>query len=269
MKQSLPDILQKILAVKREEIAALKAGGKGEPNTAKPDQDLAPRGFLRALRESPLVPVVAEVKRRSPSEGALAREVDPARQAMRYQKGGAACMSVLADARFFGGSLEDMALARSAVGLPVLCKDFILDDIQLKRARAFGADAVLLIAAALEDLELRDLYQAARGRGMDVLLEVHRPGELDRVLNLNPRLLGVNNRDLRTLTVNPEHCLELRKLVPKGITLVAESGVSDQKQIRRLQQGGMDAFLIGTSLMKSPDPTALLASFTGKELYQW
>ena len=266
MKTDLPDILQKILAKKREEIAELKSPGSVSPEADLPEMELAPRGFLRALRECPLVPVIAEVKRRSPSAGELAREVNPAGQALSYQKGGAACMSVLADAPFFGGSLEDLALARSAVDLPVLCKDFILDEIQIRRARAFGADAVLLIAAALEPSELRDLYQTARGLGLDVLLEVHQPGELDRALALNPRLMGVNNRDLRTLTVDPEHCLELRKLVPEHITLVAESGVSGPEQISLLRRGGMNAFLIGTSLMKSPDPATLLASFTGKGL---
>ena len=266
MSNFLPDILQKILTEKRKEIAELKTSGNRREVSVPPGMDLAPRGFLRALRECPLVPVIAEVKRRSPSAGALAAKVDPAAQAKCYQKGGAACMSVLADSRFFGGSLADMALARSAVNLPVICKDFILDQVQIELARSHGADAVLLIAAALEPGQLKDLYQTARGLDIDVLLEVHEPDELDKALAVNPRLLGVNNRDLRTLTVNPDHCLQFRRLVSREMTLVAESGVSNPVQIRKLRRGGMDAFLIGTSLMKSSNPTTLLASFTGKEL---
>jgi len=251
-------VLARILEAKREEVAALKAarplaGLRREAEAAPPA-----RPFLGALRGHPRVPVIAEIKRRSPSRGELAPGEGVQARARAYQAGGAAALSVLTDMPFFGGSLEDLAAARQAVDLPALRKDFIIDPAQIYEARAAGADAVLLIAASLEAPLLAELYHLAKGLGLDVLIEVHKAEELEPVLALDPPLVGINNRDLKTLAVRLDTSLELRRLIPAGITVVAESGIDGPEQVRGLRAAGLDAFLVGTSLMLAPDPAATL-----------
>ncbi|RJX34853.1 MAG: indole-3-glycerol phosphate synthase TrpC [Desulfarculus sp.] len=252
----MPDVLRRILEHKRLEAAAL--AGRAAELRRLAEEAPPPRDFLAALRARPGRAVIAEIKRASPSAGRLAAEVDPASRAVRYQAGGAAALSVLTDGPFFQGSLTDLRQARAAVGLPVLRKDFIIASAQLYEARAAGADAVLLIAAALEPGQLRDLYQQARELGLAVLPEVHEEVELEPVLALGPALVGVNNRDLRSLQVDLNASLRLRPLIPASTTVVAESGISGPEQAARLRAGGLDAFLVGSHLMRAPDPAAAL-----------
>lgn len=256
MARSLPDVLRRILEQKQAEVAAL-AGRAAELRRLAAEVP-PPRDFLAALRARPGRAVIAEVKRASPSAGRLAAAVDPAAQAVRYQAGGAAALSVLTDGPFFQGSLADLQQARAAVALPVLRKDFIIDPAQLYESRVAGADAVLLIAAALEPPQLKDLYQQAVGLGLAVLIEVHQEAELVPVLALDPPLVGVNNRDLRTMRVDLDTSLRLRPLIPASTTVVAESGIAGPEQVARLRAGGLDAFLVGSHLMRAPDPAAAL-----------
>ncbi|MCB2227615.1 MAG: indole-3-glycerol phosphate synthase TrpC [Desulfarculaceae bacterium] len=251
-------VLARILGNKRQEVAALKATTSPQELKAAALDAPPPRGFLAALRACAQVPVIAEIKRRSPSRGELDPGGDVESRARDYAQGGASALSVLTDALFFGGCLEDLSDARAAVPLPVLRKDFIIDPAQILRARAAGADAVLLIAAALEPAQLAELYGLARELGLDVLLEVHAEAELEPVLALEPRLVGINNRNLKTLAVRLETSLELRRLIPPEVTVVAESGISAPAQVRLLREGGLDAFLVGTSLMQAPDPSKTL-----------
>ena len=255
-------VLARILEAKQEEVAALKS--------ARPlaelrrDAEAAPpaRPFLDALRQAPGIAVIAEIKRRSPSRGELAPGEDVPTRAAAYQAGGAAALSVLTDLPFFGGTLQDLAAARQAAPMPVLRKDFTIDPAQVYEARAAGADAVLLIAAALEGPQLGELYHLAKGLGLEVLLEVHKAEELEPVLALDPPLVGINNRDLKTLKVSLDTSQELRRIIPAKVTVVAESGVSRPEQVRALKAAGLDAFLVGTSLMLAPDPTATLRALT-------
>lgn len=257
MTGRVPDVLRRILERKRQEVAALKRG-PGDELPRRAAQAPPPRDFLAALRARPGRAFIAEIKRASPSAGRLARGVDPAARARQYAAGGAAALSVLTDGPFFGGSLADLQRARAAVKLPVLRKDFIIDPAQVYESRAAGADAVLLIAAALEEGQMRDLYQQALGLGLAVLPEVHQEAELERVLALGPPLVGVNNRDLHTLQVELATSLRLRRLIPAGIMVVAESGLSGRDQVASLRAGGLEAFLVGSHLMRAPDPEAAL-----------
>jgi indole-3-glycerol phosphate synthase len=257
MKQT-GTVLDRILDQKAEHVQRLK-------RNLDPAQlwDLAqaagpPRDFLGALARTDGPAVIAEIKKASPSAGALRHDVDPAAWAERYQRAGAAALSVLTDRPFFGGSLEDLIAARSAVDLPVLRKDFIIDPVQLLEARAAGADAVLLIAAALETPLLADLFRQARELHLTPLVEVHHRDELDAALALDPPLLGVNNRDLKTLTVSLRTALDLGRLIPNETLAVAESGLEGPEDVVRLESAGYRAFLIGSSLMKAADPEAKL-----------
>ncbi|MBI4800481.1 MAG: indole-3-glycerol phosphate synthase TrpC [Desulfarculus sp.] len=256
----MPSVLARILASKRQEVAALKA--------ARPLADLRrqaldappPRPFLAALLRAPRAALIAEIKRSSPSAGSLAGAISVADQALAYALGGAAACSVLTDAPFFGGSLADLAEARAAVSLPILRKDFIIDEIQVYEARAAGADAVLLIVAALETARLAELFGLAGELGLTALIEVRAQEELAPALALHPPLLGINNRDLHTLAVSLDTCLRLRPLVPAGITVVAESGIETPADVARLHAGGLRAFLVGSALMRSPDPRGMVAA---------
>ena len=259
----MPDILQTILARKRRQVGRIKAAAgrrglarlRGMALSAPPCPDLA-----AALRRHPGPAVIAEIKRRSPSAGPLpGADLDIARRARAYRRGGAAAVSVLCDREFFGGSLADLARAAAAVDLPILCKDFIIDPVQIHQARLAGAAGVLLIVAALSPPQLRRLYRASREAGLTPLLEVHDRRQLDRALALNPRLVGINNRDLATMGVDLQTSLRLRPLIPAGITVVAESGISRPRHLRRLQAAGLDAFLIGTALMGPAHPRVVLS----------
>lgn len=258
----MSDILQTILAHKRRQVRRLKAAAgsrglarlRGMALSAPPCPDLA-----AALARRPGPAVIAEIKRRSPSAGPLpGADLDIGRRARAYRQGGAAAISVLCDRKFFGGTLVDLARAAAAVDLPVLCKDFIIDPVQVYRARLAGAAGVLLIVAALSPRRLRRLYRISREVGLTPLLEVHNRRQLKRALALSPRLVGINNRNLATMRVELATSLRLGPLVPAGVTVVAESGISHPRHLRRLQAAGLHAFLIGTALMGPAHPQAVL-----------
>lgn len=250
--KDMPDILQRICRRKEEEIRSLHEKG-AEPLRRRLAEQSAPRGFRPALVERPEVALIAEVKKASPSAGLIREGFDPRSIASAYQEGGARCLSVLTDRDFFQGSLEYLQQAREAVNLPVLRKDFVLDDMQVLEARAWGADCILLIVAALEKDKLRGLRQAALGQGMDVLVEAHTREELETALEIGADLVGINNRDLRTFEVRLETSCELAGSVPDGVTLVAESGIRSREDVMRLKEHGIDAILVGESLMRSDD----------------
>ena len=216
------------------------------------------RGFRAALA-SPTgtgIAVIAEVKRRSPSKGDLFADLDPARLAGQYEAGGASCLSVLTDVDFFGGSSDDLRAARGACALPVLRKDFTVTAADICDARIMGADAVLLIAAALDDAELADFHRLATELGLDVLVEIHDEAELDRALAVDARLVGVNQRDLVTFEVDTDRAVRMAPQMPAGVVRVAESGVRGPDDARRLADAGYHAVLVGESLVTHGDPTA-------------
>jgi indole-3-glycerol phosphate synthase len=247
-------VLDAILARTREGVAREKQRRPLDRGHADVTGAPRVRPFAAALARPGTISVIAEHKRRSPSRGVIREDLAPADVARRYQAAGAAALSVLTDGPFFGGQLDHLVEARSATALPVLRKDFTLDPWQIREARAAGADAVLLIVAALEDAELRELLGEARALGVDALVEVHERGELERALAAGARLLGVNNRDLRTLTVSLETSLTLADAIPDDVVAVAESGIRSGRDLRRLRDAGFDACLVGEHLMASPDP---------------
>ena len=212
------------------------------------------RGFAAALRRPGEVAVIAECKRRSPSKGDLAPDLDPADLAKRYEAGGAACMSVLTDADHFGGSVDDLRAARAACDLPVLRKDFTVDARDVADARLMGADAVLLIAAALDDDELRRFHDLATGLGLDALVDVHDRAELERALAAGATLVGANSRDLRTFEVDLEGVAALAAEMPAGTTKVFESGIRSAADVAVVREAGWDAILVGETLVTSGDP---------------
>jgi indole-3-glycerol phosphate synthase len=216
------------------------------------------RPFAAALARPGRVNVIAEHKRRSPSRGLIREDLAPGDVARAYAAAGAAALSVLTDEPFFGGRIEHLVEAREATSLPVLRKDFVVDPWQVFEARSAGADAVLLIAAALGDAELEDLLAATRFAGLEALVEVHDRGELERALAAGSRIVGVNNRDLRTLAVTLDTSLALAPAIPDEVVAVAESGIGSGAEIRRLRDAGFDAFLVGERLMASGDPGAAL-----------
>lgn len=215
------------------------------------------RGFAAALRDAAAtgeLGVISEIKRRSPSKGELASEVDPAATARLYEQGGARCLSVLTDTEFFGGSASDLALASAAVSLPVLRKDFTVDARDVADARLMGADAVLLIAAALEPAELRRFHELAVSIGLDVLVEIHDEPELEVALEAGASVVGVNQRDLVTFEVDHERALRMAASIPPDVVRVAESGLRGPEDARDLHQAGYHAVLVGETLMRSGDP---------------
>jgi indole-3-glycerol phosphate synthase len=224
----------------------------------------APRG-LRAALAQPGIGVIAEFKRRSPSAGALRAEPDLAAIVDAYASGGASALSVLTEQPNFGGSLEDLRAARARCTLPLLRKDFIVDDYQLLEARLAGADAVLLIVAALADAELAALHERARELGLDVLVEVHDRAELERALAIGAELIGVNNRDLRDFSVDVTRTHALRGAVPAGVAVVSESGIRSAAQLRELASQGVDGVLVGESLMRAADPAQALRELLAYE----
>jgi len=251
-------VLDAILARTRESVAQAKA--LRPLDRAHPEVLGAPalRPFAAALARPGEIRVIAEHKRRSPSRGAIREDLDPADVARRYETAGAAALSVLTDEPFFGGQLGHLTAARAATRLPALRKDFVVDPWQVSEARAAGADAVLLIVAALGDGELGRLLAEARALGVDALVEVHDRLELDRALAAGARLVGVNNRDLRTLAVSLETSLDLVARIPDDVVAVAESGIRSGHDLRRLRKAGFDACLVGEHLMSAPDPGAAL-----------
>lgn len=262
-------VLDKIVAVKRQEVArARRERPLAEVERAIADAP-APRDFLAPLgRDRPAdggpVKLIAEVKKASPSAGLIRADFDPVEIARVYAAGGASCLSVLTDEPHFQGSLEYLRRVREAVELPVLRKDFVIDPYQVVEARAAGADAVLLIAECLKPEELRQLHGEIVGLGMTALVELYEPGNLRAVLACEPRLVGVNNRDLRTMTVDLEHCLRLRPRVPAEVVFVGESGVKTRADAELLRSGGIDAMLVGESLMRQPDLPGAIAALLGR-----
>ncbi len=206
--------------------------------------------------------VIAEVKRSSPSKGDLATIADPKALADKYATGGAQVISVLTERRRFGGSLADLVAVRDAVEIPILRKDFMVDDYQVYEARAFGADVILLIVAALGDSQLQDLNELAKELGLSVLVEVHNEDELERAFELNPLLLGVNARNLKTLEVDLAVCQRLIPMIPKNILAIAESGISSLKEVEQLVQAGARGVLVGETLVKSGNPSETIQEWT-------
>ena len=219
-----------------------------------------PRGFRAALEDRPDLGVIAEVKRASPSKGVLAPDLDPAELAAAYAAGGAACLSVLTDEAFFAGSAADLAAARGACALPVLRKDFTVSALDVVDARLMGADAVLLIAAALDDGELAELLGLARDLGLDALVEIHDEPELDRAVTLGADLVGVNQRDLVSFAVDAARAVRLAPLMPAGVVRVAESGITGPADAAALRAAGYHAVLVGEALVTSGDPAAAVAA---------
>jgi indole-3-glycerol phosphate synthase len=250
-------ILDTIAARKREEIAVLKRDGIREPEMAVSP----PRGFIQALLNAPGVAIIAEAKKASPSKGVICPDFDPQEIARNYAAGGAQAMSVLTDRDFFQGAIDYIPLVRSTVALPVLRKDFILDPLQIDEAAAYGADAVLLIAALLERSEMEDLRLQAEEAGMDVLIEVHDEEELEKTLAAGVRLLGINNRNLKDFTVSLETTFRLIRLIPPEIPVVSESGIASREDMLRLKEAGVKAALIGERLMRSAEQAGTLRDF--------
>lgn len=253
------DLLETIVAATRHTVASRRAR---EPLASLERRAAAgtraPVGFADALARTDRINVIAECKRRSPSRGVLRRDYDPVAIARGYQEAGAAAISVLTEPSFFDGSLEHLTAIRAAVDRPLLRKDFIVDEYQLLEARAAGADAVLLIVAALPQPDLIRLHARARALDLDVLVEIHRRDELRRALDAGAAIVGVNNRDLRTLTVDVAVSEDLAVLMPRDVMAVAESGLRTPDDLRRLQEMGYRAFLIGESFMSAEDPGAAL-----------
>jgi indole-3-glycerol phosphate synthase len=251
----MPTKLEEILAATRARVAAAKAVSAITDPIAVAQRHW-PRGFRERLvtvsQSGPAV--IAELKKASPSKGLIRADFDVPKLAAELEFGGAACLSVLTDEKFFQGSLHNLELASYATHIPCLRKDFILDEFQLLEARACRADAVLLIVAALNDDELTTLHRLARDLQLDVLVEVHDDAELDRALGAGCDLIGVNNRNLHTFRVDLNTSLELAKRIPDGVVKVAESGIETAADIARLRDAGFDAFLIGETLMRAPNP---------------
>lgn len=254
----MTDKLAEICATKREDVAARKAFSSLGELDARAAGHSAPRGFEAALRARSAggYALIAEIKRASPSKGLIRAQFEPAAHARAYQQGGAACLSVLTDAPYFQGHEDYLIAARGACDLPVLRKDFMIDPWQVAEARAIGADAILIIVAALDDTAMAEIEAAAHERGMDVLVEVHNEAELARASALRSRLIGVNNRDLRRFVTDLAVSERLVSLAPPGTLLVSESGIHHHADLLRLEQSGIRVFLVGESLMRQPDIAA-------------
>ena len=263
----MPDILDRILAVKRREVEVARERIPLAELRRRALEASPPRGFERALREriaSGKPGIIAEIKRASPSKGVMRAGLDPAAIAASYEANGATCLSVLTDREFFGGSAEDLRAARAACSLPVLRKDFILDEYQVVEARAWGADCILLIMDAAPDAELKRLESVALDLGMDVLVESHDGEQLTRALHLSTPLIGINNRDLRSFETRLETTLELMPLVPRDRLLVTESGIESPADFLRLWARNVSAYLVGTAFMAAESPGKALAKvFSG------
>ena len=262
----MSDILQRIVAVKRDEVSTDRARcGEAVLREAAAARS-APRGFAAALRAkvaAGLPAVIAEVKKASPSKGVIRANFVPAEIAASYARHGATCLSVLTDESFFQGHADFLQQARDACALPVLRKDFMIDPYQVLQARAIGADCILLIAACLSDAQMAELEACATEFGMDVLVEVHDGDELDRALRLKTPLLGINNRNLRSFEVCLDTTLALQPRVPADRVLVTESGIVDRADVRRLRDAGVPAFLVGEAFMRADDPGLALAALFG------
>jgi indole-3-glycerol phosphate synthase len=256
-------VLDKIVASKWREIEQSQAQKplmmlRDEAGAAPP-----PRDFFSALAASGPIHLISEVKKASPSAGVIRDDFDPVDVGLTYQRHGASCLSVLTDAPFFQGSLADLRAVREVVDLPILRKDFILDEYQLFEARAAGADAVLLIAECLDDHALKNLHDAILELGMTPLVELYEPANLPRVLGIGARLVGINNRDLRTFHTDLEHTIRLRRQIPDDRLVVGESGIRTREDVRRLESAGVHAMLVGETLMAPEDIGAAMDELLG------
>lgn len=250
--------LDEICATKRQEVTDRKSRATIGDLDAAALMQSAPRGFEAALRKASRdgFGLIAEIKKASPSKGLIRADFDPADHARAYEAGGATCLSVLTDAPYFQGHEDYLLQARAACALPVLRKDFMVDPWQVAEARAIGADAILIIVAALDDTEMAEIEAAAIERRMDVLVEVHDEAEIDRAAKLKSRLIGVNNRDLKTFTTDLATTGRLAALAPENTLLVGESGIASHDDCQRLARSGVRSFLVGESLMRQADVTA-------------
>ena len=257
-------VLDEILAHKKTEVAERKARRtEADLEAAITDE---PRGFVAALQDklrSGASAVIAEAKKASPSKGLIRETFDPAEIARSYEHGGAACLSVLTDEKYFQGHDDYLVAAREAVALPVLRKDFVVDRYQITEARALGADCVLLIVSALNIMELTTLFQHAKNLGLDALIEVHDKTELDAALTLGPKLVGINNRNLKTFEVSLHNTIELLPSVPEGVLLVTESGIHTSDDVAMMREHNVNSFLVGEAFMRQPDPGDALRDLFG------
>jgi len=260
---AMTDILARILATKADEVAAAKRARPQAEIEAAAEASAPPRDFVAAIRTAIAArrtAVIAEIKKASPSRGVLRADFDPASIAASYARGGAAGLSVLTDRTYFQGAPEYLGQARAACALPALRKDFIVDDYQVAESRAIGADAILLIVAALDDARMKALDAQARALGLAVLVEVHDARELDRALTLETPLIGINNRNLKTFEVSLATTIDLVPRIPADRIVVAESGILSPDDVARLAAHGVRAFLVGEAFMRAADPGAALAA---------
>ena len=254
-------MLDEILAHKRDEIESRRRLRPLAQVREDAERQPPARGFVDALQarqDAGHPAVIAEIKKASPSKGIIREQFDPPAIACSYEAAGAACLSVLTDEKYFQGCDTYLQTAREATALPVLRKDFTIDEYQVYEARALGADCILLIASALRTLELGPLADLASGLGLDVLIEVHNRGELDRALSLQPHLIGINNRNLKTFETSLTTTFDLLDAIPDGVTVVTESGIHQRSHIQAMLDRGVRAFLVGEAFMRAPDPGAAL-----------
>lgn len=264
----MSDILNEIVAVKRQEVAGAQERRSLAVMRADAESRVLTRDFETAMRQRIQVgrsAVIAEIKKASPSKGVIRQDFEPADIAQSYAEHGAACLSVLTDKQFFQGQADYLKQARASCQLPVLRKDFIVDPYQIYESRAMGADAILLIAACLDDAQLRDFEAIARGLFMAVLVEVHDAAELDRALALQTPLLGINNRNLRNFEVSLDTTLGLLPQVPGDRLLITESGIHQRQDVQRMQAAGVHGFLVGEAFMRAPDPGVAMAQLFGPD----
>jgi indole-3-glycerol phosphate synthase len=256
----MASVLDKIVNQKKIEVEELKKTG-----FPREKQQRIPRDFLKSLDKRPHLAIIAEVKKASPSKGLIRPDFDPVAIARMYQSGGASAVSVLTDEQFFQGSFRYLEAVRSEITLPVLRKDFIIDQIQVEQTVAMQADAMLLIAAILDNYQLRDLYESALYFSIQPLIEIHTPWELDKVMKLEPSCIGINNRDLNTFITSVETTTSIIKYIPPEVTVVSESGIDSYAQASTLKAAGVRALLVGESLMRKEDPQPLIRELSCAE----